>query len=604
MQTLFTPALATLLLLTGAAPAQEPTSEFGEPVVVNGERISDLEIMRFLVYGPGRNALEARKLEILMQQEVELRRFQGRERLAEERHQQAFDDLSEEQAAAIDKEVEASFTHLAITREDTQARLAEQVASFKQRYPTLDPDTETRRAYRSVKWYEDQVFQTMRFDELFFPGHPDNWPEISVEAIHAGSPNYDLVVDYATHWEYRRDQAEETGEEMKREDDMMLSLLRDYVMAALNSLVETRSSVDGIDPELVLEIEGLGVYDEIRTREVYDEFKSEFTWRDIVDAKRFLALQVAARQALDGLGVLQDRGAYLDSVIEAREALEATMFNWQFIALMGHQFPSEEAYTEHVYLMESYRALIADQLVKDGAGGISEGLQANMEYANVVMGLGRCLTEVCFVSAFDFPTYTWRPDGFAKAAQRANELRDGVDGYIDRLVEAETAKQRAASEGENYVWPEDLPTFDRFWNNFLDLNSEFWDPPLPMTGKPAPAIGRKNKGRLSGEAMTRNDYKRTIGESSYYYYLYNTSTTDRVFLNQEVGSVGGPYVGPFGYYIIYLRERQEPSHPLDLNSERHFEMMVDDYVRNEFTKFAHEALLGAEVSGLPSGLGN
>jgi len=33
-------------------------------------------------------------------------------------------------------------------------------------------------------------------------------------------------------------------------------------------------------------------------------------------------------------------------------------------------------------------------------------------------------------------------------------------------------------------------------------------------------------------------------------------------------------------------------------------MMVDDYVRNEFTKFAHEALLGAEVSGLPSGLGN
>jgi len=605
MRILLYPSILTLALASGVATAaQEETSEFGEPVIVNGERIPDLEIMRFLIYGPGRNALEARKLEILMQQEVELRRYEARERLAEEQHQQAFDDLTEEQQGAIDAEVDASFTHLQITLEDAQARIEEQVGEFKERYPTLDPDTETERAYRSVKWYEDQVFQTMRFDELFFPGHPDNWAEVSIEAIHAGSPNYDLVADYATHWEYRREQAEETGEEMKREDDMMMTLLRDYVMNALNSLVETRSSVDGIDPEIVLEIEGLGVYDEIRTRDVYEEFKDAFTWRDIADAKRFLALQTAARQALEGLGALTPRDEYLQEVQEAREQLAATMFNWQFIALMGHQFPSEEAYTEHVYLMESYRTMIADQLVKDGNGQIGEALEANMDYANVVMGLGRCLTEVCFVSAFDFPRNEWRPGGFSEARERAVELRGQIDAYIDRLIAAETAKQEAVARGENYEWPAELVSFDRFWSDFLDLNSEFWDPPLPMSGKPAPEMGRKNKGRLSGEAMTRNDYKRTLGESSYYWYLYNVSTTDRVFLEQEIGSVGGPYIGPFGYYIIYLRSRLDPSHPLDLNSERHFEMMVDDFVRNEFTKFAHEALLGAEVSGLPDGLGN
>ena len=219
-------------------------------------------------------------------------------------------------------------------------------------------------------------------------------------------------------------------------------------------------------------------------------------------------------------------------------------------------------------------------------------------------GRGGCLTEVGFVSAFDFPRNEWRPGGFSEARERAVELRGQIDAYIDRLIAAETAKQEAVARGENYEWPAELVSFDRFWSDFLDLNSEFWDPPLPMSGKPAPEMGRKNKGRLSGEAMTRNDYKRTLGESSYYWYLYNVSTTDRVFLEQEIGSVGGPYIGPFGYYIIYLRSRLDPSHPLDLNSERHFEMMVDDFVRNEFTKFAHEALRGAEVSGLPDGLGN
>jgi hypothetical protein len=571
MRTLLYPSILTLTLAlatSGVSAAQEPASEFGEPVTVNGERIPDLEIMRFLVYGPGRNALEARKLEILMQQEVELRQYEGRERLAEEQHQQAFDDLAEEQQKAIDATIDTTFTHLQITLEDAQARIAEQVADFKERYPTLDPDTETARAYKSVQWYEDQVFQTMRFDELFFPGHPDNWAEVSIEAIHAGSPNYDLVADYATHWEYRRKEAEEAGEEMKREDDMMMTLLRDYVMNALNSLVETRTSVDGIDLEIVLEIEGLGVYDEVRTREVFEEFKKSFTWRDIADAKRFLALQVAARQALEELGVLGSREEYLEEVAVAREQLAATMFNWQFIALMGHQFPSEEAYTEHVYLMESFRELIADQLLKDGNGQIGEALKGNMDYANVVMGLGRCLTEVCFVSAFDFPRNEWRSGGFAEARERAIALRGEVDAYIDQMIAAETAKQEAVAKGENYVWPEGLLSFDRYWSNFLDLHSEFWDPPLPMTGKSAPEMGRKNKGRLGGEAMTRNDYKRTLGENSYYWYLYNISTTDRVFLEQEVGSVGGPYIGPFGYYIIYLRSRLDPSHPLDLNSER------------------------------------
>lgn len=617
MQSLIRPTLLALTL-AGAAAAQDPavspatvpvqdpaqeTSEFGEALIVNGARIPDLEIKRFLVYGPGRNALEARKLEILMKQERELREYKLREGLAQERHGKSYEELTGEQVAAIDQVVAEELAHLDVPREAAKERIAEYNADFRERYPTLDPETETERAYKSIEWYEDQVYQTMRFDEMFFPGHPDDWPAISIEAIHAGSPEFDLVADYAKHWERRKREAEEAGQPMEREEDMMMGILRDYVMAALYSLVETRSSVDGLPPELLMTIEGMGLYDEIRTEEIYAEFADAFTWRDIAETKRFLALQTAARQELEEQGALKDREEFLEGVRDMRERLETNMFNWQFIALMGHQFPSEEAYTEHLYLLESYKALIEDEITREEDGQLSPELQGYMDYANTVMGIGRCLTEVCFVSAFDFPNNEWKPGGFEAAHERALALRAEIDAHIDRLNEAEEAKQAAVAAGENYEWPEDLLGFDQWWANFLDLHSEFWDPPLPISGKAPPDIGRKNKGRFQGDPMTRNDYKRSLGESSYYYYLFDTSAADQVFMDLEPGSVGGPYVGPYGYYIVYLRRQQPPSNPLSPAQDRHFQMVVDSYSRDTFTDFAHEALEKAETSGVPDGLG-
>ena len=60
-----------------ADDAAQATSEFGEPVFVNGVRDPDLAIKRFLVYGPGRNGLDARKLQILMDHEREIRVDRG-----------------------------------------------------------------------------------------------------------------------------------------------------------------------------------------------------------------------------------------------------------------------------------------------------------------------------------------------------------------------------------------------------------------------------------------------------------------------------------------------------------------------------------------------
>ena len=121
---------------------------------------------------------------------------------------------------------------------------------------------------------------------------------------------------------------------------------------------------------------------------------------------------------------------------------------------------------------------------------------------------------------------------------------------------------------------------------------------MPISGKMPPALGLRNRGRFSGEPATRNDFKRTLGESSYSFFLTNDSVVDKVFFDLEPGTVGGPYKGPWGYYLIYLKKRVAPTNRVDLAVEQKYQMVAEDYVRDAYQRFAHECLEAAEVSGL------
>ena len=126
------------------------TSEFGEPLFVNGEHISDLAIKRHLIYGPARNMLESTKLAVLVEQERLLREQSG-------------EDVSR---------------YLVSEEEIEKTRKAE-IDQFNQRYPGLDLKTEISRAYKTVDWYERSLRQTLEFDKMFFLGDPNDWPDIT-----------------------------------------------------------------------------------------------------------------------------------------------------------------------------------------------------------------------------------------------------------------------------------------------------------------------------------------------------------------------------------------------------------------------------------------
>lgn len=570
-------------------------SIFGEPVYVNGLRIPDIDIKRFLCYGRGSNGLLARRLGVLMDQERTLREFKLRERLADELFEETSPDgLSDAQRTEVERYVGEEMAHLIIPESDVQARLEEYADEFTERYPTLDVDTETRRAYLSVDWYKDQVRQTMAFDQMFFPGHPDDWPDLSREAVQAGAPDVDLLADYAEQYEYRAAEAERTGEPMRREEEMMMLILRDYVMAGLASLVEIKTMSSGLPPTVLMTIGGGGQNTELLTEEVYDEMAPVFSHKDVEDAKAFLAMYYAAKDELERVGELIEREEWLNEISDLRERLSASLFSFDFLALQGHEYPSLEYYVEHLWLLDSYKSYLGDVLERDANNQLTSELQEHLPKANVIMGLGKCRAQVLLVSAFDFPNFKWKDGGWEVAEERAFQLRAEVDAHIDELIQADEERRAAVAAGQNYQPRPGLLSFDEFWSNLLDLNSDFWDPPMPISGKMPPATGMRNKGRFSGEPKTRNDFKREIGESSYTHFVSNMRLCDMVFFELTPGEVGGPYRGPRGYYIFYLKERRAPTNPIDpVNNERHFNMLVEDYLRQRFTTWCHD-LLGTQ----------
>jgi len=598
---------ATLLqAATPAAWLQDDASEFGAPLVVGGVRIPDLEIKRALVYGPGRNALEARKLQALMDHEIALRRVSERElievempapdtaAMAEDAAEAARAAYEEQVAAELERRMQRYFADPAAIR----ARLDKEKAEFHERYPTLDHEVELQRAYASGDWYREQVAQTMNFDALFFPEHPDTWPALSREAIIGGAPEVDLIADYATQYERRKAEAEAAGTPIEPEQEMMMALLRDFVMNALWGLAQIQTATHGIPPELAMVIDGGDWRVEIATQDVFDEMRNYFSAQDVAEAKHFLALMEATRQRMAKEGLLMADSDFQTMVAEISAQMQNSMFSMQFLALQGHGFPSEEAYNAHLRLVESLRRAWVDKLQLDEAGQMQPEMAAHMPIANAIMGLAKAEIEVLFVSAFDFPNYRWKENGWAWAKDRADALRAEVDTYLARFAAEEAKRIGAIESGANYVAPDDLMPFELWWRNLLDLNSEYWDPPLPATGKAPPAIGLKNRGRFQDEAMTRNDMKRAIGESEFTHFLDNDSVVDKVFFDLQPGEIGGPFKGPKGYYIVYVESRTAPTNPLRVSNERHLQMIQEDFIRKAFQRFAHESLALTEVSGL------
>jgi hypothetical protein len=378
---------------------------------------------------------------------------------------------------------------------------------------------------------------------------------------------------------------------------MFAGLLRDYVVQTLGTLVETKTSTDGLPEDIVMTVEGPEINAVFRTDEIYEVVRPTITAQEISDTKTFLALMQATQDELGSHEVLMPKEAFDAEVASMVEAMKKSMFNFDFVALQGYQFPSLEAYERHFYLMRSYENMIEPTLASGPDGSVAPVLEEHLKLANAVMGLGRVDAEVMLVSAFDFLRNKWKDDGWNWAETEANRLKADLDAHIEKLAQFDAARRKASDAGENLPESVEAPQpFERYWAEMMDLHSDYWDAPMPAEGKPPPMQGMKLKGRFGSQ--TRNDLERYVGETAYSLFLTDSSVTDNIFFDMQVGTIAGPFRGPQGYYIVYLKNRSSPTNPLRRSEPRHMDLLRDDYVRRQFTHFAHTCLTKSEVRGL------
>lgn len=515
------------------------SSQVGGPLIVNGVEIAPEEIALYLIYGPARAELDYQRIECWIEWGIEIRRLKG-----------------------LRGEVD-------ITPARLQWELTERAGDFEKKFPTLDEDVELRRANRSRAWWERTVAQQLRYDQVFLPDDPDLWLPCSLEAMRQEAGNV-LIDDFRESYERRRQQGPPSSEfqgmdgapSIPSDDRTYRRILRRIVDESLNGAFAPRTALDGLPNELALalDVDGDSVDDLVlTTHQLWNAIQPVIDPEELAEARRFLALLEATRQRL---------GVSIPSVEQARERARTTggrSMMWSGYK-GSHAFPSMESFWQYARLKYAYEDMFANDLWASPEGELSPRLSAHFNRANQIMGLARVECEVLLVSAFDFETFRWNPHGWREAMRRAERLRH----------EANVSPAR--------------------WERLLDVENDFWDPPLPV--RHGCTNGRQTRTGGRFYLRSRSDLRPQLYENTFTEFLTGDSVTDRIFFDAPTGEIVGPFKGQWGYYLARVTDRKKTLRPLNLQDPKHVELLTADYVRHSFVAFAHEALATSSVTGL------
>ena len=606
------PAASATPAFQGVGPATSgavdtKTSVFGEPLYVNGRRVTDDEIKLALIYGPCRLMLDLSKVGMLIEDEI-TRQCQEKaeaEVAAKEKEKpfESPDARAKAKAAAQARISSLLHEKYRIGDEEFEAEYQYNVDDFKKSYPVLDIGAEICRAFRSVDWYREQLRQTMYFDRVFLPVNPAEWPSTSIESIRADPAGGGLLLpDAEQSYQARLKAAEKNDGKLPREDPLYMTFLRQIVRDAMTNLMSFKTQPEIKDPKIALwgDANGDGKPEvSITIDELWDKVSDTVTETEIAEAKQWWVATLATRDRLAKDGALISDDEARKVMGELTSGFESATITLEQMATKTYFFPSVEAFTEYYTMREGYRRMIAPKLEPGPGGELSPVLREYFDRANRVMGLGMIDCEVLLVSAMDIARFRWKKDGWSWAKKNAQELRAQIDQNLKEYNEQRAAKAAATAQGKEYKPEKEVQEPFRFWTQLVDDHSEYWDPPPPeshdgKTNKQSD-VGYKKKGRFS--ARYRNDLISYVGETAYSEWVTGECITDRMFFDQGENSVAGPFRGPLGWYITRVNRRTPPSRPLNLSEPKHMELLREDYLRFAFNQYTKEAVEKADIKG-------
>jgi len=565
------------LALASCAAARNEWSVFGEPIYLNGKRVTDDQIKRALVYGPYHQLLENEKTRLLVDYELARQARDKSEGEAVAREQQTpFANPAERElfkAAAHVRIAKELGERYAVSDADFEAELQFNIDEFHKSYPQLDLAAEICRAYGSVDQYREELRQVMSFDRVFLEGNPAEWPMTTVEAIRADKTGGDVFLpDAQASYEARLKEADRNGGKLPREEELFMSFLRDIVRNYLLGMISTNSLVDNPDPSLVLwaDLDGDGKPERTVTIEdLWERACVMVSEAEVDEAKRSCLVTGAVCARLEREGALTtapDRNAKLAELNRSAEKESSSIAD----LASSYDFPSVESFAEYHRLRSAFERMIAAQLVDSSTGELSSAVAAHLPRAAYTLGYAKVDAEVLLISARDIPLFRWKKDGWEQARRLASKL-------LARY--------------------ERNPSPER-WSELVDKYSEFWDPPEPQQHDGQyrwVCRDSLKKGRFGslhhGELMHR------LRETPYTEWITGECIADRICFEQEENSVAGPFRGPLGWYLTRLTKRSPFPRPLVASDPEFRKDLKEDYVDWAFNQYTKEAVAQAEIKG-------
>jgi len=585
-----------------AAVPDDKTSVFGEPLYVNGKRISDYEIKQWILLGPGRSMVDAKKVDLIIEEELRRRAEEFTQlRLKQVEKDKPFATPAERQKfhdEEYKRQHDGLLEEFTSSDEAIQKEFDRTIADFRRKYPLLDPTTEIYRAYRSPEWYRAQINQTLRYDRVFLPHNPEEWPIVTIEAVMADSGEA-LWEDAKQSYEVRKRWQEEQGGDFPPEDAIYQQMLRQIVRDALFSLITFKSSFDGLPVDVLLTADSNsdGTPEiTVKVDELWPLIVPTLTEQEVRDAKTYVVALHATRDQLakDGrLPTVEDRQKVLAKVMKG---LEGTYLNLDILAMQTQYFPSTETFLEYEVLKAAYADLVADKIAPGGKGELNPILREHYEKKSVkIMGLGQVDPEVMLVSAFDIPNYRWKPDGWAQARKQAEAVITKVRANDELWAQQKKEAAEAQAQGKEYKPEKPAQDPYRYWTDLMNDNSSWWDPPAPEGGKAPHEVVMKKKGRFG--MRYRNDLEMVMLENKYRHWVNGFSATDAVFFDTPEGQVSGPFKCTMGFYVARVNKRTGPSRGLNFGDPRHVELVRDDYLKYELVSYTQKAIQNATIKG-------
>lgn len=579
------------------------TSIFGTPLFVNGQRVTDNEIKRFLINGPCRMQLELFRVALIINEELSSRAAGLAEGVIATREGLAPFGSADERARAVAEETQKQRSLLdeqtVVGEDEFESEFKKTLDEFKENYPVLDTSAEIGRAFRTVDWYRDHLKLTLRFDKVFYPVNPEEWPETTIESLRADSGQV-LLDDGKESYKMRKEYSEKTGEPMVKEDGIYLQMMRQIVRDGMFNTIDWRTSYDGIPDDLVLTADSN--FDgkpelTIKTEDLWNKVKDTVSESEIEEAKQWFATAWSVRDRLKSEGFLPDAAATKAALATLNKTFEGTYFNLEILATQTYYFPSTESYKDYYVMMDGFKKVMEPKLQSQATGELPQPMQDYLPVANNIMGLGQVDVEIMLVSAFDIPHFKWKPDGWAWAKKQAAEIKDKLDANIAAYNAERAAAAQAKAEGKEHKPEKEVEEPYKFWTRMMDDHSEYWDPPSPAgKGQKGSDVGMKNRGRFG--LKYRNDMQGFVGETPYRHWVTGESITDFTFSKQGEGTVAGPFKGPLGYYVTRVQRRTPPSRPLNLGDPGHVKLLREDFLRVAFVDYAKESVSKAKVEGL------